>query len=110
MALGIADAFRDAESLSVAIADGLNGRRAWNDAMADYERQRNAASAAAYRENLRSARFEPLPPEVMRLREAVRSDPEQATRFSMAWFGMIDRREFFNPENMLRLLGPAAAG
>jgi hypothetical protein len=35
----------------------------------------------------------------------VKSDPAQATRLSMARFGMIDPREFFNPENLQRLLG-----
>lgn len=107
MALGIADALRDVDLLATAIGDGLGGRRPLDDALADYERQRNAASGDEYRQNLRAARFEPPPPEIFRIREAVRRDPEQATRLSMARGGMIDPREFFNPQNIRRLLGAA---
>jgi flavin-dependent dehydrogenase len=110
MALGIADALRDADLLAGSLSEALGARRPWDEALAGYEQQRNAASAGEYQENLRAARFEPLPAEIMRIRQAVRSDPAQATRLSMARFGMIDRREFFNPENLQRLLGSAPAG
>ena len=48
MALGIADALRDADLLSAAILEGLSGRRALQDALADYERERNQSSATEY--------------------------------------------------------------
>jgi flavin-dependent dehydrogenase len=108
MALGIADALRDVELLGTAIVDGLSGRRPTQDALADYERQRNLASAPEYRQNLSAARFEPLPPEALRIRQAVRTDPAQATRLAMARFGMIDPQEFFNPANLQRLLSSAS--
>ncbi len=105
MALGISDALRDAELLADAIGDGLTGRAGMQDALAEYERKRNEASAVEYQQNLDAARFEPVPPDVLRIRQAVRSDPAQATRLSMARSGMIDPREFFNPGNLQRLLG-----
>ena len=105
MALGIGDALRDAELLADAIGRALNGRDSMHDALAEYERKRNEASAAEYQQNLHAARFEPVPLVVVRIREAVRFDPAQATRLSMARFGMIDPQEFFNPENLQRLLG-----
>jgi flavin-dependent dehydrogenase len=105
MALGISDALRDAELLAAAIVDGLGGRRVLQGALADYERQRNEASTAEYQQNLSAARFEPLPAEFLRIREAVRADPVQATRLAMARSGMIERQEFFNPQNLQRLLG-----
>ena len=104
---GISDALRDAELLAGAIGDGLGGRRLLHDALADYERQRNEASAVEYQQNLSAARFEPLPAEVWRIREAVRADPAQATRLAMVRSGMIEREAFFNPQNLERLLGSA---
>ncbi|HEY7287825.1 MAG TPA: NAD(P)/FAD-dependent oxidoreductase [Vicinamibacterales bacterium] len=95
MALGIADALRDVDLLSAAIIDGLGGRRQIDAALAEYERQRNASSATEYRQNLSAARFEPVPAEILKVRQAVRTDRVQATRLSMARAGMIDPREFF---------------
>jgi flavin-dependent dehydrogenase len=107
MALGISDAFRDVDLLAAAIVDGLGGRRPLEDALAGYERQRNEASIGEFQQNLSAARFEPVPANVFRIREAVSSDPAQATRLSMARGGMIEPREFFNPENLQRLIGSA---
>jgi flavin-dependent dehydrogenase len=107
MALGISDALRDADLLAAAIGDGLGGTRPLLDALADYERERNTLSAAEYQENLRGARLQPLPADVLRLREAIRSNPTEVTRMAMARGGMTNPREFFNPENLQRLLGAA---
>ena len=108
MALGISDALRDADLLGAAIVDALGGRRPWQDALSGYERQRNEESAAEFRQNLSGARFDPVPAEIFRVREAVRSDPAQATRMAKARVGMIDPREFFNPQNIQELLGSSA--
>ncbi|MPZ19952.1 MAG: hypothetical protein GEV06_18860 [Luteitalea sp.] len=62
LALGISDAFHHAAPLSSAIADGLGGRRVLDEALADYEQQRNETSAIDYEENLAAARFTPFPP------------------------------------------------
>jgi flavin-dependent dehydrogenase len=105
MALGISDALRDVELLAGAIGDGLGGRRVLHEALADYERQRNEASAFEYQQNLSAARFEPLPAEMWRIREAVRTNPAQATRLAMVRSGMLERQAFFNPENLQQLLG-----
>ena len=104
MALGIADALRDADLLTTAIADGLGGSRPLEDALADYERTRNDLSSAEYHQNLSAARFEPVPPLVLKIREAVRSNPAEATRLAMARAGMIDSTQFFSDENLQRLL------
>ncbi len=105
MALGISDAFRDAGLLASAIADGLSGRLVMEDALAAFERRRNEMSMTEYRQNLSAARFEPLPPEVFLIRQAVRSNPAEATRMSKARYGMIDPKAFFNPQTMQQLLG-----
>ena len=104
LALGICDAFRDVEWLAEAIGDGLSGRRSMDEALADYEGKRNAASAADYDQNIAEARFPVPPARVLALRAAVRDRPEEATQMIKARNGMIDPASFFNPENISRLL------
>jgi flavin-dependent dehydrogenase len=109
MALGMADALRDAALLSDVIHEGLSGRRAMPEALAEYERQRNESSLADYRENVACARLEPMPADVLALRSALRDDPEQTTRFFRARVGLIPRDAFFNPETMSRLMARASS-
>jgi 2-polyprenyl-6-methoxyphenol hydroxylase-like FAD-dependent oxidoreductase len=108
MALGICDAFRDAALLSAAIHEGLSGGRPMEQALGAYERARNSAAMDDHRQNIALARFSPMPPEFMRLRQALRGNPVDTTRFIMAREGMIPAQEFFNPENMERVISNAA--
>jgi flavin-dependent dehydrogenase len=110
MATGIADAFRDAELLADAVDRGLKGEVTLEAALAEYERRRNEASAEEYEQNLRWARLEGAPPEVLELRNAIRGDQEMINRFEKARIGIAPREEFFNPENMARLLGRIRLG
>jgi 2-polyprenyl-6-methoxyphenol hydroxylase-like FAD-dependent oxidoreductase len=89
LALGICDGLRDAEFLADAIREGLGGSRPLTDAMADFERRRNEASAQDYQENIISARFTPLPPQALAARAAARNDPEMATLLVKRRMGMI---------------------
>ena len=107
-ALGICDAFRDAKLLANAVDEGLSGKRLIEETMAEYEKRRNEASAIDYRRNIDFARFKPLPPETYQLRAALRGNQEDTNRFMMATEGMISREEFFNPQNMRRIM--VAAG
>ncbi len=107
LALGISDAFRDAEFLAEAVDDGSSGKRQMDEVFADYESRRNKATRPDYREDLQAARLEALPPEAAYLRAALRRRPEDATRFAMAQEGMIDREEFFRPENIGRIMAVA---
>src|SRR5262245_5675622 len=104
LALGVCDAFRDAELLADAVDEGLSGRRAMGDALRDYEQRRNEVSMAEYRENLHLARFQPFPEETYRLRAALREDPEATKQFFLARQEMIPRESFFNPGNLQRLM------
>jgi 2-polyprenyl-6-methoxyphenol hydroxylase-like FAD-dependent oxidoreductase len=63
-----------------------------------------------YEENLAAARFTPPPPGLLAIRAAVRNTPEEATPLMKARQGMIDRGEFFSPQNVQRLLGRAQPG
>jgi flavin-dependent dehydrogenase len=106
MALGVRDAFRDAELLTDAIVEGL-GSCPLDDALTAYETRRNQASSLEFEENLAAARLRP-PPEVYALRAAVRDNPAEARRMMKARMRMIDPAGFFNPENLGRLLGKTA--
>ncbi len=75
-----------------------------DEALASYEVRRNQATLPGYREDLEAARLEPLPPEAIQLRAALRRSPRDATLFAMAQEGMIDREEFFSPENIGRIM------
>jgi flavin-dependent dehydrogenase len=103
-ALGIGDAFRDADLLANAVCRGFSGETPLETALADYEQKRNAAGTDSFRENLHFARFMPVPSEVLALRAAVCGDAEASRRMVMARSGMIPAEAFFNAENMSRLL------
>jgi 2-polyprenyl-6-methoxyphenol hydroxylase-like FAD-dependent oxidoreductase len=61
-ALGIGDAFRDADLLAAAVCMGLSGESPLQTALADYEHRRNSAGMTSFRENLHFAQFKPVPP------------------------------------------------
>jgi flavin-dependent dehydrogenase len=105
LALGMCDALRDAEFLADALDEGLSGRRPLGEALEEYERRRNEASATDYRENLHLASFQPPPAEMYRLRAAIRNDVEATRQFFLARQQMIPAERFFNPDNLQRLIG-----
>ena len=89
LALGISDAFRDAELLAEALATALGGRCGGDIALAEYERVRNETSMDDYRENLGSARFIRPPEHVYRLRAALRGDQQATNAFMLAREGIV---------------------
>ena len=103
LALGICDAFRDADFMAEAVDQQLSGARRDDLAMADFERRRNEATMADYRINLDLAQFKPLSAEQRRLLEAVRGNQEATNQFLMAREGMIAPETFFNPQNLGRI-------
>lgn len=107
-ALGISDAFRDADSLTAAVHQGLTGVRPMDDALADHQRQRDRAALPLYEMTCRSAALAPPPPEMQALLAALRGNPEQTSRFFGAMTGAVPVAEFFAPENIRRLVGTAA--
>jgi flavin-dependent dehydrogenase len=99
LALGICDAFRDAELLADALDEGFAQRAPLDVALADYERRRNVETLPDYHRNLQAARFEPLPAEVAHLRRAVHGDQEATNRFLMTIEGMLPPEPFSNPQS-----------
>ncbi len=109
LALGICDAFRDAELLAAAIVEGLSGRQPLEDALAAYERRRDEATMPLYRLNLDRARLQPPAEDELRLMRALVGNQEATNRYFMAREGMIPPETFFNPENLGSLLESHAA-
>jgi flavin-dependent dehydrogenase len=110
-AQGISDAFRDAELLAGAIDDGFSGRRPLDDALAGYEQQRNAETAAIYEMTLGMAQLAPPTAEQQHLFAALRDNPEATNRFIGLLAGSVRIEEFFAPENIGQIVGatPLAA-
>ncbi|HEV7883430.1 MAG TPA: NAD(P)/FAD-dependent oxidoreductase [Solirubrobacteraceae bacterium] len=109
MALGICDALRDAELLAEALTDGLSGRRRLADALADYERRRDAATRPDFKTNLAMAQLGPVPDRERSLRAALRFDQEATNHFFLAIQGMVSPDSFFNDENIARIFLAARA-
>jgi flavin-dependent dehydrogenase len=107
LALGIADAFRDAELLADAVHDGLSGRRDLDDALAEYERRRNEATMPDYRMNIERARFTPISASERMLRSALHGNAGATRQFFLTIEALAPREVFFGPENMGRLIAAA---
>jgi flavin-dependent dehydrogenase len=103
LALGICDAFRDAELLVDTLDDGFTGRTPLDLALADYECRRNVETLPDYRRNLQAARFEPLPAEVAQLRRAVHGDQDATNHFLMTIDGMVPSEPVFSQQSPRRL-------
>jgi 2-polyprenyl-6-methoxyphenol hydroxylase-like FAD-dependent oxidoreductase len=93
LAHGISDAFRDATLLSEAIDSGLTGQTPLDDALAGYEQQHAEAAMAGFEMTLQACALRPFPPELLRLREAVRGNQAAIDRFYGEQFGAVPPEE-----------------
>jgi 2-polyprenyl-6-methoxyphenol hydroxylase-like FAD-dependent oxidoreductase len=104
-AQGISDSFRDAELLTEAIDAGFTGRQPLEEALAEYERQRNAAVLPMYDFTCQLANLaEPPAPELQQLLAALRGNQAETNRFLGTWAGTVPMREFFAPESIQRII------
>jgi len=104
LALGITDAFRDADLLAAAVHDGLSGRRSLGDALAEYERRRNEATMPDYRMNIERARFTSISPTERTLRSVLHGNAAATRQFFLTIEALAPYEAFFGPENMGRLM------
>jgi flavin-dependent dehydrogenase len=89
LALGICDAFRDAELLAGAVEAVLSGARSEEEALAEYEHRRDAATRPDYENNLRLASGEPVPAKVLAGRDQARSDPDATRKYFLTSEGRL---------------------
>jgi flavin-dependent dehydrogenase len=89
LALGMCDAFRDAELLADRLHRHFAEAVPFDEALSGYERQRNEATMMDYKQNIHLASFQPAPDDLLRIRAAIRGNPEASRQFYMAFEGMI---------------------
>jgi flavin-dependent dehydrogenase len=107
-ARGVCDALRDAQLLAEAAHNGLSGNQPMQAALACYQQRRDEEAIPDHRENLQWAQLGPVPPDILRLRHALRDKPADATHFFLARYGRLPRESFFNPSNLARILDSTA--
>jgi flavin-dependent dehydrogenase len=103
--LGISDAFRDAELLATAIDDGLAERRPLEEALAEYERQRNEALRESYELTCKAAALPPVTPHTIEFMAALKESPAEVDRFFRLG-EEVSFAEFYSAANLHRILGP----
>jgi 2-polyprenyl-6-methoxyphenol hydroxylase-like FAD-dependent oxidoreductase len=109
LALGISDAFRDAQLLADAIDTGLSGRTPLAHALLAYEQRRNELAAPGFQRTLEFARLEPPPSHMQQLFLALRENPSERDRLFGTFAGTVDAAEYFAADNLARILGAPAA-
>ena len=105
LALGITDAFRDAELLADALDAGLFWGTSLAPSLAAYERRRNELAAPSFETTIEFARLAPPPAEMQQLFGALLHDQEQTDRFFGTFAGTVAASEFFAPANLARIMG-----
>jgi flavin-dependent dehydrogenase len=94
-AQGITDAFHHAELLAEALDAGLRGERALDQALAGYQRRRDAAVRPMYEFTCARAGLQPAPPQTQALLGALRDDPTATERFFGVFAGTVPVEDFF---------------
>ena len=107
-AQGITNSFSHAEMLAEALDESFSGGRQMADALAGYERRRNAEVLAMFEHTTQLARLQPPPPEMAQLLGALRGNQPETDRFLGTVTGTVPVQEFFSPENVGRIVKAAA--
>jgi flavin-dependent dehydrogenase len=108
-AQGISDAFRDAELCANALDDAFTGVSTFDDAMAGYQRTRDAHGMPIYEFTAQLATLEPPPPEMQQLLGAVHGNQDAMDAFVSMVAGTVSPVEFFAPEHIGRIMSQVPA-
>jgi 2-polyprenyl-6-methoxyphenol hydroxylase-like FAD-dependent oxidoreductase len=101
---GMLDAFRDAERCMRALDESFSGARAFDAAMADYQRERDDQVLPMYELTCQLAALQPPPPELQRLIEAMPGNQRAMHDFVRVNAGTLSPAAFFTPENVDAIL------
>jgi 2-polyprenyl-6-methoxyphenol hydroxylase-like FAD-dependent oxidoreductase len=94
-AQGINDAFRDAECCAGALHEAFSGARPFDEAMAGYQRGRDAQVHAMYEFTCQLATLAPPPPEMQQLFGAISGNQKAMDGFARMNAGTISPAHFF---------------
>jgi 2-polyprenyl-6-methoxyphenol hydroxylase-like FAD-dependent oxidoreductase len=103
-AQGIQDAFRDAELCVRALDEAYSGRRAFTEAMADYQAARDARALPMYELTAEIASLEPPSPELQQILEAAHGNQDAMDGFARVNAGVTSPVEFFSEESVRRIV------
>ena len=92
---GMHDAFRDAELCAAAVAEALEGSRAFEDAMADYQSARDQQVSGMYDLTCELARLEPPPPELQQVLVSLAGSQSGMDLFARVCAGVTQPEELF---------------
>ena len=106
-AMGINDAFRDAELLAEAVDDAFARRRGWGEAMRDYQRARDAEVLPVYEFTDAFAQLRPPPPELQQLIGAMQGNQPAMDGFVSVQAATLPAPAFFAPQNVARIMAAA---
>jgi flavin-dependent dehydrogenase len=99
-AMGINDAFRDAELVAGALDDAFSGRRPFDEGMAEYQRIRDREAGPVYEFTDDFAQLQPPPPEMQSLLAAMHGNQEAMDGFVSVQAATLAAPDFFSPENV----------
>jgi 2-polyprenyl-6-methoxyphenol hydroxylase-like FAD-dependent oxidoreductase len=103
-AMGINDAFRDAQLLTDALDDALSGRRSYDEAMGGYQEARDRAVLPVYEFTDDFAQLRPPPPELQQLLGAMAGNQEAMDGFVSVQASTLPAPSFFAPENLASIM------
>jgi 2-polyprenyl-6-methoxyphenol hydroxylase-like FAD-dependent oxidoreductase len=106
-AMGINDAFRDAELLAGALGDSFSGRRAYGEGMREYQQVRDREALPVYAFTDEFAQLRPPPPEMLQLIGAMHGNQEAMDGFVSVQADTVPAPEFFAPANVARIMTEA---
>jgi flavin-dependent dehydrogenase len=103
-AMGINDAFRDAELVAVGLDDAFGGERSFEEAMGAYQEARDVAATPVYEFTCEFANVAPPPPEMQQLIGAMQGNQEAQDAFVSVQAATLPAPEFFAPENVGKIM------
>ena len=103
-AMGISDAFRDAELCATALDESFAEKRPFEEAMRDYQATRDRHVMPMYEFTAGLATLEPPPPEVGRVLAAAAGNQEAMDGFARVNAGVESPADYFSQENVARIL------
>jgi len=106
-AQGILDSFRDAELCATALDATFTAARRFDDAMADYQRTRDAQVLPMYELTTQLATLEPPPPEMQQLLGAIHGNQAAMDGFVRMNAGTTSPAEFLSPANIGAIMAAA---
>jgi flavin-dependent dehydrogenase len=105
---GITNGFRAADLLAAALHDGLSGQRPMPEALAQYQKDRDAGDVPYYDFTYKQMTLGSAPP--TKIFQAIAASPEWSSMFLGVIAEAVAPSTFFGPGNMLKILFASVFG